>query len=185
MAHQRMFTLLAALPSIAAFTRHPQVIENSLPSYASAQLYAAPKSWVTQGLTDEIEMGSLTEAGQGDSMPQNGLRIGRVHVVCAGMPEADVAAATAGCDGVVRLGNSMSGWGTGCHPTTRLCVEFLSEELVGGETVLDYGTGRYGILLKSDHCSHELEFKEFAELFFVWKSALCLKSFLGANYEVR
>jgi ribosomal protein L11 methylase PrmA len=93
-------------------------------------------------LTDKIEVASLTEAGQGDAMPRAGLRLGRVHVVCAGLPEPEVAAASAGCDGVVRLGNSANGWGTGCHPTTRLCVEFLSEQLVGGETVLDYGTGR-------------------------------------------
>lgn len=46
-----------------------------------------------------------------------------------------------GSDGTVRLGNSENGWGTGCHPSTRLCLEFLSDELRGGEAVLDYGTG--------------------------------------------
>jgi len=36
-------------------------------------------------------------------------------------------------------------FGTGSHPTTRLCLEWLHETLGGGETVLDYGCGS-GIL---------------------------------------
>jgi ribosomal protein L11 methyltransferase len=36
-------------------------------------------------------------------------------------------------------------FGTGSHPTTRLCLEWLNETLAGGETVLDYGCGS-GIL---------------------------------------
>ena len=36
-------------------------------------------------------------------------------------------------------------FGTGSHPTTRLCLEWLDRELHGGETVLDYGCGS-GIL---------------------------------------
>jgi ribosomal protein L11 methyltransferase len=32
-------------------------------------------------------------------------------------------------------------FGTGSHPTTRLCLQWLSTELVPGETVLDYGCG--------------------------------------------
>lgn len=36
-------------------------------------------------------------------------------------------------------------FGTGSHPTTRLCLEWLCHELKGGETVLDYGCGS-GIL---------------------------------------
>lgn len=36
-------------------------------------------------------------------------------------------------------------FGTGSHPTTRLCLEWLSETLQGGERVLDYGCGS-GIL---------------------------------------
>ena len=35
------------------------------------------------------------------------------------------------------------GWGTGQHPTTRLCLDFLSRDgvICGGERVIDYGTG--------------------------------------------
>ncbi len=36
-------------------------------------------------------------------------------------------------------------FGTGSHPTTRLCLRWLDENLQGGETVLDYGCGS-GIL---------------------------------------
>ena len=36
-------------------------------------------------------------------------------------------------------------FGTGSHPTTRLCLRWLDSHLEGGETVLDYGCGS-GIL---------------------------------------
>ncbi len=36
-------------------------------------------------------------------------------------------------------------FGTGSHPTTRLCLEWLDEQLHGGESVIDYGCGS-GIL---------------------------------------
>ena len=36
-------------------------------------------------------------------------------------------------------------FGTGSHPTTRLCLKWLARELRGGETLLDYGCGS-GIL---------------------------------------
>jgi ribosomal protein L11 methyltransferase len=36
-------------------------------------------------------------------------------------------------------------FGTGSHPTTRMCLRWLAQNLAGGETVLDYGCGS-GIL---------------------------------------
>jgi ribosomal protein L11 methyltransferase len=50
------------------------------------------------------------------------------------------AAATAS----IRLDPGLA-FGTGSHPTTRLVLQFLIDELVGGERVLDYGCGS-GIL---------------------------------------
>lgn len=45
---------------------------------------------------------------------------------------------------ILRLDPGLA-FGTGTHPTTRLCLEWLRETLQGGETVLDYGCGS-GIL---------------------------------------
>ncbi len=45
---------------------------------------------------------------------------------------------------VVALNPGMA-FGTGAHPTTRLCLEWLAENLKNGARVLDYGTGS-GIL---------------------------------------
>jgi ribosomal protein L11 methylase PrmA len=38
-----------------------------------------------------------------------------------------------------------SGWGNGAHPTTRLCLEYLTNTIKKGDVVLDYGCGS-GIL---------------------------------------
>ncbi|WP_322995622.1 50S ribosomal protein L11 methyltransferase [Castellaniella sp.] len=49
-------------------------------------------------------------------------------------------------DGIVRLELDPGlAFGTGSHPTTHLCLEWLSSHVQGGETVLDYGCGS-GIL---------------------------------------
>jgi ribosomal protein L11 methyltransferase len=48
-------------------------------------------------------------------------------------------------ENVIKLNNIGSGWGSGSHPTTFLCLEFLREKLSPGMKFLDYGTGS-GIL---------------------------------------
>jgi ribosomal protein L11 methyltransferase len=87
-------------------------------------------------------------------MPEGGLRIGNVLVVPAGISSQEAINLCSNDMGVVpvRLGNSENGWGTGCHPTTRLCLEFLCEELQPGDTFLDYGTGRFASLHLTLHC---------------------------------
>jgi len=124
----------ALLRSAARFQTSPRITQLS---------GIGAKAWVTDGLLQELDSDSAELSGQGDVMPPAGLRIGRLHVVPAGMAEYQVEAFSQGADGLIRLGNSENGWGTGCHPTTKLCLEFLSDQLQGfGETVLDYGTGR-------------------------------------------
>ncbi|MER1968742.1 50S ribosomal protein L11 methyltransferase [Castellaniella sp. GW247-6E4] len=59
--------------------------------------------------------------------------------------DADLPAAGA-ADGSVRIELDPGlAFGTGSHPTTHLCLEWLSDHVGGGETVLDYGCGS-GIL---------------------------------------
>lgn len=59
--------------------------------------------------------------------------------------DADVPAPSEG-SGVIRIELDPGlAFGTGSHPTTHLCLQWLSEHIEGGETVLDYGCGS-GIL---------------------------------------
>ena len=46
---------------------------------------------------------------------------------------------------VIRLIDTGSGWGSGEHPTTAMCMKFVNEYIKSGDTFLDYGTGS-GIL---------------------------------------
>jgi ribosomal protein L11 methyltransferase len=59
----------------------------------------------------------------------------------------DVGLPAAGAhDGIVRIELDPGlAFGTGSHPTTHLCLEWLAQHVRGGETVLDYGCGS-GIL---------------------------------------
>jgi len=46
-------------------------------------------------------------------------------------------------DGTSRifLQDVSSGWGNGQHPTTKLCLQFIHDNVKSGDVVLDYGTG--------------------------------------------
>src|SRR3546814_5064249 len=61
-------------------------------------------------------------------------------------PDVPVAQDGTAPDGLVHIELDPGlAFGTGSHPTTHLCLEWLSANVQGGETVLDYGCGS-GIL---------------------------------------
>lgn len=102
--------------------------------------------WVVENLESEgniITSSSKTKAGENDTLPESGLCISKFRVMAADCapPDDDEAFFP------VRLLLGRNGWGTGVHPTTRLCLEWLSSEdpFLGGGVFLDYGCGS-GIL---------------------------------------
>jgi ribosomal protein L11 methylase PrmA len=109
---------------------------------------AAITDWVIENLepheNQTITSRSAVRAGENDTLPVEGLLIGAIRILAADSEHTDEM----GKDGTtptVRLLVGRNGWGTGVHPTTRLCVEWICDTLLGGETILDYGCGS-GIL---------------------------------------
>lgn len=106
--------------------------------------------WVVENLeSDEskITWSSSTMAGENDTLPMHGLCIGNLRIMAAG--NCDDSNVIFDDDDQsfhpILLLVGRNGWGTGVHPTTRLCLEFLSSTITGQEIVLDYGCGS-GIL---------------------------------------
>jgi len=103
---------------------------------------------------ESITSESSTKAGEGDTLPAGGLRIGRFRILPSGRTEEEDGDGEEEIDEdsgepvrTIRLLLGRNGWGTGVHLTTRLCLEWLSraDVLLGGERILDYGCGS-GIL---------------------------------------
>ena len=99
--------------------------------------------WVVENLEtpeETITTYSTVQAGENDTLPVKGLCIDKVRILAADAPydTADDASLHP-----IRLLLGRNGWGTGVHPTTRLCLEWLCREdvLQGGEVLLDYGCG--------------------------------------------
>jgi ribosomal protein L11 methyltransferase len=88
-----------------------------------------------------ITKSSETKAGENDTLPLSGLCIAEFRILAANSPYVD----DKDQHHPIRLLVGRNGWGTGIHPTTRLCLEWLSKTLKGGEVLLDYGCGS-GIL---------------------------------------
>ncbi|CAB9518547.1 protein L11 methyltransferase [Seminavis robusta] len=101
--------------------------------------------WVVENLeTDNqvITTASTIRAGENDTLPTEGLAIGDFLILAAEQAPHH----TFGKLQPIRLLLGRNGWGTGVHPTTRLCLEWLSSSSIkGGEVILDYGCGS-GIL---------------------------------------
>ena len=98
--------------------------------------------WVVENLPETYQK-SETQAGEGDTLPPNGLVIAdKIHIL-----PFDSKVEVQGDRVPIRLllSGKNGGWGTGVHPTTVLCLKWLSDVVIGGENVLDYGCGS-GIL---------------------------------------
>jgi ribosomal protein L11 methylase PrmA len=110
--------------------------------------HAAITDWVIENLepheNQTITSRSAVRAGENDTLPVEGLLIGAIRILAADSEYADEMD-NDGTTPTVRLLVGRNGWGTGVHPTTRLCVEWICDTLQGGETILDYGCGS-GIL---------------------------------------
>ena len=102
--------------------------------------------WVIENLEDDtskITSFSSTKAGENDTLPSQGLCMAGVRIMAT-----DSLTKNDEFDDEyfpIRLLVGRNGWGTGVHPTTRLCLEWLSTSVQGGELVMDYGCGS-GIL---------------------------------------
>lgn len=100
--------------------------------------------WVVEGLEENgsITSADAVKAGEGDSLPMDGLAVGKCRVFAAAAEQINDD------DDLypIYLYLGRNGWGTGVHPTTRLCLEWLGDHGVkDGDILLDYGCGS-GIL---------------------------------------
>ena len=139
--------LVARLPLSLAFSAKYHSHRPSRGCHSSFALFSETKKltdWVVENL-EGGELGSVTsssasKAGENDTLPPHGLCIGNVRIL-----PADSSYKSTDSLIPIRLLVGRNGWGTGVHPTTRLCLEWLGKVVQGGETLLDYGCGS-GIL---------------------------------------
>ncbi|KAL7433600.1 hypothetical protein ACHAXM_003619 [Skeletonema potamos] len=100
--------------------------------------------WVIENLEDNgsITSADAVKAGEGDTLPRDGLVVGKCRIFAAAADQSNYD------DELypIYLYLGRNGWGTGVHPTTRLCLEWLGDYGVkDGDILLDYGCGS-GIL---------------------------------------
>ena len=108
--------------------------------------------WVIENLEDDdnkITSSSKIKAGENDTLPPEGLCMARVRILAA---ESTFVEDDENDNEEqeeyyypIRLLVGRNGWGTGVHPTTRLCLEWLSQSVQDGQVLFDYGCGS-GIL---------------------------------------
>ena len=130
-------------------TRQPFAVLGLAQSSSSSSSSSTLTDWVVENLEDNgttiTSSTSTTRAGENDTLPLEGLCISKFRILAA-----NANATTSKNDDdllSIRLLLGRNGWGTGVHPTTRLCLEWLAEYALqnGGEVMLDYGCGS-GIL---------------------------------------
>lgn len=116
--------------------------DNQSSRYQLYQSGSRLTEWVVENLEtpdSRITSSSVTRAGENDSLPPTGLTVGKLRILAADAPLIEDN------DMPIRLLVGRNGWGTGVHPTTRLCLEWIQKRVQGGDVVLDYGCGS-GIL---------------------------------------
>ncbi|KAL7478316.1 hypothetical protein ACHAW6_004085, partial [Cyclotella cf. meneghiniana] len=110
------------------------------------------------GENESITSTDSTRAGEGDTLPPNGLVIGKLRIIPAGyvnQQEEETGALRVNItDNVIpiKLLLGRNGWGTGVHPTTRLCLEWICSQTEDGDILLDYGCGSGILSIAALHC---------------------------------
>lgn len=118
----------------------PTLLPQTLPS-------SRLTSWVVENLEnddDKITSASSSRAGENDVLPATGLKIGCTRIFAANT-EVTTDHLLSRDEYPIRLLVGRNGWGTGVHPTTRLCLEWICQRVQPGNLLLDYGCGS-GIL---------------------------------------
>ena len=145
----RLVGLLLVSSTCAFLPLRHNILTRSEPSLATVLAANSKASsltdWVIEGLEvgESITSSSASKAGENDTLPPEGLCIDKVRILASDSlfhDEDDKHYQ-------IRLLVGRNGWGTGVHPSTRLCLEWLCREGIvrGGEVLLDYGCGS-GIL---------------------------------------
>lgn len=97
--------------------------------------------WVVENLEGgdlgSVTSKSSTKAGENDTLPPHGLCIANFRI----LPSDSSPVSFDSSHIPIRILVGRNGWGTGVHPTTRLCLEWLSDTVQDGDAVLDYGCG--------------------------------------------
>ncbi|EJK63158.1 hypothetical protein THAOC_16202 [Thalassiosira oceanica] len=125
---------------------HTRTSGSSKTELGSSSSNSDLSSWLIESLEDEepITREDSSSAGEGDRLPPSGLSIASFTI----LPSSSKQAHDDSVDGLfypIYLLLGRNGWGTGVHPTTRLCLEFIEKNVNEGDTLLDYGCGS-GIL---------------------------------------
>lgn len=144
-----LIILLLCIYSAQSFSTGTTTTTNAI---TSTKVHLADLTdWVIESLEDE-KSGSITsadavKAGEGDTLPSNGLVVGKYRVFAAAASSSEDQSSINSDDLYpIYLFLGRNGWGTGVHPTTRLCLEWLGDYGVrDGDVLLDYGCGS-GIL---------------------------------------
>ena len=95
--------------------------------------------WVIENLESNdsiISSASKSMAGENDTLPVDGLCIGKVRILPSDTDYVCKNETTTEYYMPIKLLVGRNGWGTGVHPTTRLCIEWLCDTIRGGETIL-------------------------------------------------